>query len=154
MKQHATYIFDCGYLIPEHKLFLNKYGRRKCPNHAKAKLVKRTSFCKICGEYIEQLSNRGRMPSMCKRCQAKDLKEKANARRKKEKKAEKAVIGDIDQLSETHKPVVLTRRTDCKHYLTKCLSWYFLRDKNATCDGCKMYEYLELDPINYAYNRC
>jgi hypothetical protein len=63
-----------------------------------------------------------------------------------------AVIGGIDQLSETHKPVVLTRRTDCKHYLTKCLSWYFLRDKNATCDGCKMYEYLELDPMDYVFS--
>ena len=154
MKQHATYIFDCGYLIPEHKLFINKYGRRECPNHAKTKLVKRTSFCKDCGKYIEQLSNRGCMPSMCDKCKKKDTKKKVTARNKKNKKAEKAVIGDIDQLSETHKPVVLTRRTDCKHYLTKCLSWYFLRDKEATCDGCKLYEYQALDPVDYAYNRC
>jgi len=152
MKQHATYIFKCGCLIPEHKLFLNKYGRRECPNHAKTKLVKRTSFCKDCGKYIEQLSNRGGMASMCKKCQAKDLKEKANARRKKDKKAEKAVIGDIDQLSETHKPVILNRRADCKHYLTKCLPWYFLRDKKATCDGCTKYEHQELSPMDYCRN--
>jgi len=145
MKQHATYIFNCGCLIPEHKLFVNKYGRRKCPKHNKSKLVKRISFCKKCGIYIEQLSNRGAMSTMCKKCK----KEHNRQTVRNNKAAEKRPYDNTDQLSEKHKPIVLCRRYDCKHYLKKCLPFYFLRDTTATCDGCKLYEYQELDPMDY-----
>ena len=150
MKQHATYIFDCGCLIPEHKLLLDKHHRRRCPNHHNtSKLLKRTSFCKICGKYIEQLSNRGSMATMCNPCKKEYNRQAVRAR----KTAEKAAYCETyDNLSETHKPVIRTRRTDCKHYLKKCLPWYFLRDKKANCDGCKLYEYLELDPMDYAFS--
>ena len=144
-KNKPLYLFECGCTLPFPKKNQQPWEKENykyvCPVHhlpVKNKIYE----CIKCGKTIIT-SFSVNIKLYCKDCmqlEKKRYSKKAYANRKKAKSLKTATIKELNATVST------ARKSDCKHYLTRCrqLGGAILSDPKA-CTFCRHYEKKSLD---------